>query len=113
MFLIFFLSLDLLDLPYLPSETATLSANHHRPSPNLSLLRLRLFSRLGTTGFPGGPALPSFDLGTGVLGTGLGKSPALGGGPGGGTGVGGLTRPGCLGGWDGWAGVETGAFGAD
>ncbi len=90
---------------------------NRKPSPpftesHLSLLRLRLFSRLGTTGFPGGPAFPSFDLGTGVLGTGLGKSPALGGGPGGGTGVGGLTRPGCLGGWDGWAGVETGAFGA-
>ena len=59
----------------------------------LSLLRLRLFSRLGN-GFPGAAPVtfPSFDLGTGVLGTGFGgPSPTFGGGPEGGTGVGGLT----------------------
>ena len=97
-----------------PSEAASLSPHESATNSHLSLLRLRLFSRLGN-GFPGAaPAFPSFDLGTGVLGTGFGgPSPTFGGGPAGGTGVGGLTWPGgVLGGWDGWAGVEIGALGA-
>lgn len=80
-----------------PSEAASLSPTKNPSKSHLSLLRLRLFSRFG--GFPGAAAFPSFDLGTGVLGTGFGgvPSPTFGGGPCGGTGVGGLT-PGVLGG---------------
>ena len=75
---------------------ASLSPHESATKSHLSLLRLRLFSRLGgfPNGFPGAApgAFPSFDLGTGVLGTGFGgASPTFGGGPEGGTGVGGLT----------------------